>query len=403
MKPVQSVPSVSRRTALLTMVGAVAQFAGCGGGDSNVAGLSSGGTGSFSGGTVNGLGSIIVNGIRYDDSSATVTRYDGTTDSSANLRVGMVVFIQGSVVTPATRVGGTPTAKAYRISYGEEWRGPVDATSANGFSVLGQSVDVLSTTVFDGVVSILADVTTAHYVEVYGYVDPSSGRLQATRVEVATTQPSTYRLSGSIRNLDTSARTFALGSATIHYNEATTKPALLSNGQLVGVILPAQQPVSWTATRIEAQYQPVASLQVSDKDEAEIHGVVTSGSGALFNVNGVQVDASSAVISNGTVAVGVTVEVEGTVRNGVVVASKVKVETEAELEAQEFEFHGTFSALDTNARTFVLKGYRFTYDSQTEFDGVNWATNPTPSYIEVKAVLNTDGSWRATQVEADND
>ena len=66
MRSLQTHPTFTRRTLLLGLVGSVAELTGCGGG-SDVAGLSSGGTGSFTSGTISGLGSIIVNGVRFED------------------------------------------------------------------------------------------------------------------------------------------------------------------------------------------------------------------------------------------------------------------------------------------------------------------------------------------------
>jgi hypothetical protein len=42
----------------------------CGGGGGGIAGVGTGGTGSFSVGTVTGFGSVFVNGVRYDDDGA---------------------------------------------------------------------------------------------------------------------------------------------------------------------------------------------------------------------------------------------------------------------------------------------------------------------------------------------
>jgi hypothetical protein len=181
------------------MVGSVVQLSGCGGGGSDVAGLSSGGTGSFTSGTISGLGSIIVNGIRYDDTNANKISRDDDTSFSGDLRVGMVVSIQGSPVVAATTANGTATATAYRISCGSEWEGPVSSVNvgASSFVMLGLTVDVLTSTVFEGAaVTQLSALNVSHFVEVHGYVDQTTGHLQATRVEASTTQPAHYKLSG---------------------------------------------------------------------------------------------------------------------------------------------------------------------------------------------------------------
>ena len=82
----------SRRSVLLGITASLAELSGCGGGGaSSIAGLSSGGTGSFTSGVIMGLGSIIVNGIRYNnDSAQLISRDDGATLNSS-LSLGMVV------------------------------------------------------------------------------------------------------------------------------------------------------------------------------------------------------------------------------------------------------------------------------------------------------------------------
>lgn len=91
--PTPAIPP-NRREALMALLG-TALLPACGGGGTGLAGISSGGTGSFTTGVVVGLGSVIVNGIRYDDRSATV-RLNGGVGQPGDLQLGMVVRIQGS-------------------------------------------------------------------------------------------------------------------------------------------------------------------------------------------------------------------------------------------------------------------------------------------------------------------
>jgi hypothetical protein len=84
-----------------------AALVACGGGDSGTVALpgtggtgtpllpGTGGTGIFALGPITGFGSVWVNGVRYDDSTASVL-LDGVAASSAELRVGMVAGLQGT-------------------------------------------------------------------------------------------------------------------------------------------------------------------------------------------------------------------------------------------------------------------------------------------------------------------
>jgi hypothetical protein len=190
-----------------------------------------------------------------------------------------------------------------------------------------------------------------------------------------------------------------LGTARIQQGSATEKPAGLQNGQLVRVDL-ATAPTAgaWVATRIvSADY----SSELEDDDEAEIEGSVTAfASAAAFHVNGIAVDASRIAVPAG-LALGARVKVEGSIRSGSVIATSLEIEDEEELEAQEYEFHGTVSALDTTARAFAIRGYTVHYDDNTSFElhGLTWTDGVK---AEVKALQNPSGQLVATKVEADD-
>lgn len=389
----------NRRQTLMALIGS-ALLPACGGGGSDQAGLTSGGTGSFTNGTIAGLGSVIVNGIRYDDSTASVT-INGMSSTAAALQLGMVVRILGSGVTPAASVGALATATATQIASGSEWKGQAAQvnTGASTFTLFGQTVKVLATTVFSG--GTLDGTLDGRYVEVYGFINATDGSLQASRVEVSANAPDNYRLSGVITNL--TATTLLLGSALINIASAS-KPANLQNGQLVRVKLQTTQlGGTWVATEVKANEN---GNLLADDDEAEIEGTITAfTSSSLFSVNGIAVDARRIASPNG-LALGVRVEVKGAIRNGVVIATKLEIETEAEVESQKFEFHGPVSALDTTAKTFVVRGYTVRYidgagPNATVFD-IGTALWTNGLYVEVKAVLDNSGQLLATDIESDN-
>ena len=410
MRSIQVNSTLSRRTLLLGMVGSVAQLTGCGGGGSDVAGLSSGGTGSFTSGTISGLGSIIVNGIRYKDATATKISRDDDTVFGGELKVGMVVSIQGSPVDATT---SPPTATAYSISCGSEWQGPVSSVNvgtSSSFVMLGLTVDVLAGTVFEGAangvpVTQLSDLFSNQlpaqtFAEVHGYVDERTGNLQATHVEVSTSAPTHYKLSGLVVNLNTGSQTFNLGSITqpstqINWYGINSLPTNWADGVFVRVRMAAATPL--TATQIRVRTSPLAQLETNDDHDAEIHGFISAyQSDANFTVNGIPVDASTADISGGSLAVGRRVEIHGSISNGVLIATKVETPSDASL--HEFEFHGTVSALDATAQTFNLHGLTFKYDTQTSIQGLVMADGVR---IEIKATRSS-GAWLATEIRADD-
>lgn len=399
-------PLLTRRQTLLALLGS-AVLPGCGGG-TDVAGVSSGGTGSFTNGVIVGLGSIIVNGIRYDDSAAAVSNDSGSS-ANTSLKLGMVVTIKGSVITPASVQGGLATATASSIAYDSEWKGCIDAGSPNGngrgFTMMGQTVNMLDSTVYEGTTQ--DQVATCRYVEVYGFLD-LKGSLQATRVEALSSKPDRYRLSGLISEL--TATTFKLGTAVILYSNADERPSTLKEGQLVRVSLKTTQTTGgqWIATRVRVLD---AASELSDDDKVELEGSVTAftAGDTSFSVNGVPVNASLIGVPPG-LKLGVRVEVKGLVVNGLVVASDIELEDEQTLRNQTYEFHGTISGLDTGNKTFVIRGYNVKYvespsPKQTTFDLKGKTLTEIQDRavkLEVKAQLDPSGQLVATKIEVDD-
>ncbi|HXE47010.1 MAG TPA: DUF5666 domain-containing protein [Ramlibacter sp.] len=400
----------TRREGLIALIGGIATLSGCGGGGGSsgllgsIASVGSGGTGSFSSGAITGFGSIIVNGVRFDDSKATITDDDGVSHNSGDLKLGMVVSVTGSTVVVGT-TGSSATANT--ITFGSELRGPIDSIGSQSLVVLGQTVQIGTNTVFDNaIVGGLAGLSVGQTIEVDGFVDPAANTIQATRIE-RTGNTNEFKLQGVVQALNTTAKTFTIGALTISYaGIATTDLPALANGLLVRVRL-ATTPATGTrtATRIRA-----VAREVEERDEAELEGTVTAfTSTSTFSVNGVAVDAGKASFPNGSAGLrlGARVEVEGTVTNGVVVATTVKVENEAEVENQEFELHGTVSNLNTTNKTFVIRGVTVSFAGTVRFDKGDASTlatvNGTTAIVEVKGTNNAaTNSVTATRISFDN-
>ena len=88
--------SITRRKGLLlTLLSSAMVIAGCGGGSDSASNLpvGGGGTGSLSVGPISGIGSIILNGVRYDDSLARVLNDDGELRNRNELKLGMIVRV----------------------------------------------------------------------------------------------------------------------------------------------------------------------------------------------------------------------------------------------------------------------------------------------------------------------
>lgn len=374
----------------------------CGGG-SNSAGVGSGGTGAFSAytvGSVTGFGSIIVNDQRFDDSSAAVSDDDGAR-SRSDIKLGMVVRVQGSV-----DASGSGTASA--IAFDSELLGPVAAvdSAGNAFTIIGQKVLVDANTVFDSSTLPLGwgSVTAGMVLEVHGFLNTTTNTLQATRIELQS-QPRHYKISGQVSNLQVAARTLQIGAETISFaGLSSADAAAFSNGALVKLRLEARAPSGaglWSAIRLRANQDTP-----SDKAQAQLEGLVTAfASNALFSVSGVPVDASRANFTEGTagLAVGTRVHVKGTLVSGTLVASEVRLR---ESQSKVITLEGAISQLNSTAKTFVLRGSTVNYSAALPFDNgtESQLEGPAPVIVEVKGQLDASSTLvNATRLKFKND
>jgi len=379
------------RHLFFQLAGAALLLAGCGGGGS--AGPSSGGTGvgptSFATGHISGFGSIIVNGVRFDDSAALVTDDDGNGSSRDALKLGMSVEIHGGSISDD---GKGPRAAATEIRHGAELRGPVSAVDATARTlvVLGQTVRVLDTTVIDErLVGGFAGIAVGAVLEVHGTLDAATGVYTATRLE-PTGSGDGFRIRGIVSNLDSVAKTFSIGPALISYAGVAPVPANLANGALIRVRLQTVQVAgAWVATKIDGMDQ-----RPDDVGEVELEGAITAfTSKTSFSVNGLPVDATNAVFGDGTLALGVKVEVKGSAVNGVVIATRVSVEDEQEVHDKGFELHGAIVSIDTVAKTFVLREVKVSYAGPgIDYRGGSEAGLAVGVKLEVKGKLSADGT-----------
>jgi hypothetical protein len=272
--------------------------------------------------------------------------------------------------------------------------GPIGAvdTTASTVTVLGQTVTVTTSTVFDtSIVGGLAGLTAGAVIEVHGLFDATTSTTVATRIELKTSVTE-YRLRGVVAGLDTTAKTFSLGSELISYAALTDVPAALANGLQVKVRLQTTQVAgAWPATRVRT-----IARQVFDRPEAEVEGVITLWTSARdFEINGLKVDASGATFPDGETAIvlGARVEVEGAVVAGVLVATKVHLEDNGDHhggQPRQFELHGSIGGLDTTAKTFALRGLTVSYAGSVEFKDGTEAQLVNGARVEVKGTLSAD-------------
>lgn len=298
---------------------ALALLAACGGGgDSGTSGTSNE---AVYQGTIGGFGSVIVNGVRFDDSSAGITIDDNVSHVGA-LKLGMRTEIKGSVSDDGT------AGSAHSVSVDTSVRGAIASIDlANSrFQIRGIAVQTDDKTVYEGA-SNLAALKTGDWVEVHGSVDFANRVVQATRVEVKAPEDVGHMvLFGKATAV--AATSFTLGDLTVDYSQARLigfDAGVIPEGAVVRV-RSNTAPVGnvLQATVVKAVKAP----RLTDGTPAAVEGRVQQFvSVSDFLVSGTAVDATNAVFDNGTaadLAEGKRVIVYGTLSNGKIVAKKLR-------------------------------------------------------------------------------
>jgi len=267
-----------RRFGFLTTALACALLVACGGGSQIAGGVGSGGSG-LAEGTVTGFGSVIVDGVRYDDSaaSAQVEAADGSRQATA-LHLGQRVRLELDAA-----------GKALAIEVLPQLLGPVTATPGDGWlQVAGQWVRVSADAVLADHAQV-ADIAPGSELEVHGAWGFDAARgvvLEATLLRLragAALLP--VLVGGVVQAVDDRVVTLGADGGT-------------------RVSLPADAPVPvtgeavalWLSRAVLAQAQPWPAL--SQRKAAELPegatlvlgGVVGARDGKRLRVQGLEVD-----------------------------------------------------------------------------------------------------------------
>jgi Domain of unknown function (DUF5666) len=406
-----------RASWLALLAAGVYLLASCGGGVGDQAsntgdgpgGVGSGGTGSYTIGPISGLGSIIVNGVRYDVAHATVRSDDGAEVPRSTLDLGMQVEVSGGAVQPG--VGGElSTASAAEVRLSSALVGPVTSAPdalCGCLIVLGQTVRYTDAT------NMPKDIAAGEVVEVFGPPDLQAETLVATRVQRVTDVARPYKLVGRASGDDVNPSNRTL---TVH---GPSQPVVLSYGadvELDGVLGDDDRRTVrvWMSRSAGVPALIKLSLDrplVSDRDEASLSGLVTSalGSGSLA-VNGTVVDTSrlrgEELDQAMALGVGQWVRIEGRLLAGVLIVSEVHRSDDDDDEGEHdheglIELHGRPSAITPVAAdlaTMVLRGVTVVYQVSAAP-----ADLATLSCIEVEAErYDASGRLEAIEVKADN-
>ncbi len=357
-------------------------------------------------GVITGFGSVFINGVEYETDSTEVTTDDNTAASEADLQVGMIVSLTGSVNDDGT----TGTASA--IHYEEQIKGPLDSIdlAANTLTVLGQVV------VFDDLTNleniILADLIPGDFLEISGFFN-SNNELYATRIEKDNPVDETLKIEGVISQLDIANQTFALSNITIDYSNAefvNTSADTLANDLIVRVKGDASALVNnvFSVNQVKAKTRENTA---SEGEAMHLEGLITRlDSTESFVVNGFNIIVDSNTefeYGNATMlAVNTYVKVKGTINSeGNLVAKEIRIQ-----QAMEIKIEGFVQAVDFDANTITVLDVVFNIDEQTQmkddsdsdkkyFSLSDVAVN---DFVEIKGFVDSNGDNIATQLERKN-
>lgn len=307
-------PTLTRRRWLVLAGGALSGCGG-GGGGSLVAGLpGTGGTGSplFAQGSIAGFGSVIINGIKFDDTHASV-QVDGLTLSSDALRLGMVAGIRGERNATDASLGTATAIEVWSIA-----QGPVTRVGSSDFDVMGMTVQADTNTSLEGVAS-LAALAVGQSVQVWGLQTGSDGQQwTASRVAVLQVASDSLVTTGLMKDTE--------GSRSINgWQLSGTASANLQDEQLVRVqgTLAGNNGLVLTGSKVLS-----SGFESSPQGSTEIEGVVTAVPLAnSFMMGPISVNASAAGLVSvlSTLTLGSRVEVYGDWVAGVVMATQIKL------------------------------------------------------------------------------
>lgn len=339
-----------------------------GGGGGGTGAPSATATSSVSSGAITGFGSVKLDGKEYQTSNASFM-VDGQPGSQNDLKVGMVVIINGSLSSSGIRTATTITQE-------DVVEGAIQAIPGTNdrIVVLGQTVLIDNDTLFDNNIpgQSISGLNLGNLVEVNGFVK-GKGLIIATLIEKKN-PPATCQVQGIVENHNSGALTLTIGGLTVNYNGAMINDMPNPAGNAWNDLLVdvkgspcTQLSQPFIATKVEPE-----GINVANADEIEVEGAITLfNSPASFTVNGVPVVTNANTIFDGGVAgdlaLGVEVEVEGFLANGILTASEVKFRDNVEIEGDAATV--TSGGATPNLTVSGLPGITVFVNAQTEFKG----------------------------------
>ena len=339
-----------------------------GGGGGGTGGPSATTTSSVSSGAITGFGSVKLVGKEYGTQNTSFI-VDGQPASQNDLKIGMVVMVDGLLSSNGARTATTITQE-------DVVEGAIQSipNTNDRLVVLGQTVLIDNGTVFDNNIAgqNIGGLNVGDLVEVNGFVK-GKGLLIATLIE-KTNPPATCQVKGIVANHNSGAQTFTIGNLTVNYSGAVISdmPNPIGNAWNDLLVEAKGNPCTQAAQTFIATKVESDRINVANADEIEVEGTITVfNSATSFTVNGVPVVSTSNTIFEGGVAgdlgPGVEVEVEGSLFNGVLTAKEVSFRDNVQIEGDVASV--TPGGATPNITISGLTGVTALVNTQTAFNG----------------------------------
>jgi hypothetical protein len=283
-------------------------------------------------GPITGFGSVIVNGVTYDTTTATFTKDDSPSDESE--------FEVGEVVVVTAEIDDSGNATAESVAFEDTVEGPVTSAAPAQIIVMGQTVSIGPNTSIDDSCPAALDDPSIVAVEVSGPTD-ANGVIDATRIECKFNMADVgeFEVNGIVSQHDGATTTFFINGLQVDYSAAAVD-------NFPGGVINDGDPVEAKGTQFDSGTNILTATRVEFKgvrfaDNEDVHleidgfitGFVSDTEFSITSLAGpIPVTTTSGTVYEGgsaaDLADNLKIEIEGDFDiDGVLVATKIEIKT----------------------------------------------------------------------------
>ncbi|MDF1762300.1 MAG: DUF5666 domain-containing protein [Oleibacter sp.] len=368
----------------------------CGGSNSSSDSAASASSSRAVEGTVDGFGSVIVDGVHYD-STNTEFYIDDRSGSESQLRVGQRVTVEG--------MDDGANGVALAIHYDVEVQGMISSIDvANGtITLLNQTVVIDGMTNFENGISI-DTLAVGNNIQVSGMRD-SEGQIRASFIGFD--DSSDVEVRGRISVLDSVNMTFEVYGQSVNYSTASNieiKDVQLSDNMLVEVEGVLNSSGVLVATRVHQENQLHQRSGV-----AKVVGVISA---VDLNAGTLRVADVEVAFTNQTrfehgnviqLTLDARIKVKGNFTSeGILVAEKIEFEEPVKLEVEGPVDAVSDSSIIVMGITATVDTFTRVRDDRDDEKYFNLNEVQAGDFVELRLAINTDGSYRALKLERDD-